>query len=105
MREPRSAHDARLVDRFRIAAFLGIVGTGAAVFAGLTLMAADPATGTSAERLLGRIVTAGAVIGAASFAVGAVYAEAHNLWRFTSPWLRWLAWTVPLALIGMAVLR
>lgn len=105
MREPRSAHDARLVDRFRVAAFLGVLGTGAAAFAGLTLMAADPATGTSAQRVLDRVVTAGAAIGAVSLAGAAIYAEVHNLWRFTSPWLRWTAWAVPLALLGAALLH
>lgn len=82
---------------------LAVASVLVAVAAGVILLAAAPADGSTAESTLG-IIAAVAGLATAGFAVAAmVYAQVKNLWQYVPTWLRVVAWVVVVYAVATTV--
>ena len=88
------ANDQRATKVAKTLVGLAIVTALAAAAAGLVLLIADPASGSTMEATLG-ITAAVAGLSTAALAITVlIYAQVKNLWKNVPTWIRTAAWVV-----------
>lgn len=91
--------------RLKILVGLAIASLLTAVLAGIVLLAASPADGSTIEGALG-LTAAAAGLSTAGFSIAAaIYAQVKGLWRYAPNWIRQTLWVVIALAITATVLN
>jgi hypothetical protein len=99
------ASDQRAVRVAKTLGGLAILTALIAAIAGVALLIANPASGSTLESTLG-FTAAGAGLSTAVFAVAAlIYAQVKNLWQYAPSWVRVGAWALLAAAALLSISR
>ena len=93
----RPTEDQRQMRTFKTLLWLAGAAAIVAAIAGIVLLVADPAEGSSSESTLGFTAAAAGLLTGLLAGAAAIYAQVKNLWRFVPTWGRVVAWVVIIA--------
>jgi hypothetical protein len=87
-----TTNDTQSLDRLKLLVWLAFAALAVSVTAGVLLLALGPASGSSAEALLGVTAAIGGIATGVFVVAAAIFAQVKNLWQLAPVGIRIVLW-------------